>query len=96
MHFAAQFREATGYPPHGYVLYRRIDYAKELLSNTNLPLVEVALAVGFQEQSYFSTVFKRFTDETPARWRRAAMAAISDRNLQRPLVRPRHREDALV
>lgn len=96
MHFAAQFRVATGYPPHHYVLHRRIDHAKELLSGTHLPLVEVALAVGFQEQSHFSTVFKRFTDETPARWRRTAMAAISDRSRQRPLVSPRHQEGALV
>jgi transcriptional regulator GlxA family with amidase domain len=74
MHFAAQFRAATGCRPHDYVLQRRIDRAKEILSSTDLPLAEVALATGFQEQSYFSTVFKRLTDETPARWKRACGA----------------------
>jgi AraC-like DNA-binding protein len=69
MHFAAQFRAATGRRPREYVLQRRIDRAKEILLSTDMPLAEVALAVGFQEQSYFSTVFKRLTDETPARWR---------------------------
>lgn len=71
MHFAAQFRVATGCRPRDYVLQQRINRAKEMLSSTDMPLAEVAIAVGFQEQSYFSTVFKRLTDETPARWRHA-------------------------
>jgi AraC-like DNA-binding protein len=33
--------------------------------------VDVALAVGFQTQAHFSTVFKRLTGTTPARWRLA-------------------------
>ena len=70
MHFAAQFRAATGYRPHDYLLYQRIENAKAILSNTGTPLAEVAIALGFQAQSHFSTVFKRLTGETPARWRR--------------------------
>jgi transcriptional regulator GlxA family with amidase domain len=69
MHFAAQFRAATGYRPHEYLLHQRIEHAKTMLSDTKLPLVEVALAVGFCSQAHFSTVFKRITRETPARWR---------------------------
>jgi AraC family transcriptional regulator len=70
MHFAAQFREATGSRPHLYVLSRRIEKAKVTLLNTNMPIAEVALSVGFNAQSHFSTVFKRFTGDGPARWRR--------------------------
>ena len=69
MHFAAQFRAATGNRPHDYVLYHRIESAKDILSTSDMPLAEVALAVGFHAQAHFSTVFKRLTDETPARWR---------------------------
>jgi AraC family transcriptional regulator len=69
MHFAAQFRAATGYRPHDYLLHQRIESAKAILSSTDTPLAEVALAVGFQAQPHFSTVFKRLTGETPARWR---------------------------
>jgi AraC-like DNA-binding protein len=72
MHFAAQFRAATGYRPHEYLLLRRIERAKELLSNDDMPIVQVALSVGFQGQAHFSTVFRRIAGETPARWRRAA------------------------
>ena len=69
MHFAAQFRAATGHRPHDYVLHQQIECAKDILSSSDMPLAEVALAVGFQAQAHFSTVFKRLTDETPARWR---------------------------
>jgi AraC family transcriptional regulator len=72
MHFAAQFRAATGYRPHEYLLHQRIEHAKSLLSTTETPLAEIALAVGFCTQAHFSTVFKRITGDTPARWRCAS------------------------
>jgi AraC family transcriptional regulator len=72
MHFAAQFRAATGYRPREYLLHQRVEHAKSLLSNTETPLAEVALTVGFCTQAHFSTVFKRITSETPARWRCAS------------------------
>ena len=70
MHFAAQFREATGCRPHEYLLQHRIERAKQMLVGTDTTLVEVALSVGFQTQSHFSTVFKRLAGDTPARWQR--------------------------
>ncbi|MEI9413461.1 AraC family transcriptional regulator [Mesorhizobium sp. Cs1299R1N1] len=69
MHFAAQFRAATGIRPHEFLLRRRIERAKEMLAQTQTPLVEIALNIGFQTQSHFSVVFKRFVGETPNRWR---------------------------
>ncbi|MEI9401824.1 AraC family transcriptional regulator [Mesorhizobium argentiipisi] len=69
MHFAAQFRAATGIRPHEFLLRRRIEHAKEMLAKTQTPLVEIALCIGFQTQSHFSVVFKRFVGETPNRWR---------------------------
>jgi AraC-like DNA-binding protein len=69
MHFARQFRVATGVRPHEYVVRRRIERAKELLRNSGISLVEVALGVGFQTQPHFTTVFKRFVGQTPHRWR---------------------------
>ena len=72
MHFAAQFRAATGYRPREYLLNHRIEHAKSLLTTTQRPLAEIALAVGFSTQAHFSTVFKRISSQTPARWRAAA------------------------
>ena len=70
MHFAAQFRIATGLRPHEYLLLQRVEQAKCMMLETETPLVEVALSVGFQAQAHFSTVFKRFTGRSPARWKR--------------------------
>jgi AraC family transcriptional regulator len=70
MYFAAQFKAATGYRPHEYVLFRRIEHAKALMLKSDAQLVEVALRTGFSGQAHFSTVFKRFAAETPAQWRK--------------------------
>ena len=75
MHFAAQFRVATGCRPHDYLLQQRIERAKQMLADTDTPLVEVALSVGFQTQSHFSTVFRRLAGETPGRWQRTRRGA---------------------
>lgn len=72
MHFAAQFRAATGSRPHHYLLQRRIERSISLMTQTPIPLAELALTVGFQSQSHFSTVFKRLTGQSPAQWRKAA------------------------
>lgn len=71
MHFAAQFRVATGMRPHEFLLRRRIELAQQMLLETRDPLVEIALAVGFQTQAHFTTVFRRFVGDTPYQWRSA-------------------------
>lgn len=76
MHFAAQFRLAMSVTPHDYVVCRRIEHARRLLRETNLPLAQIALAVGFQSQAHFTTVFRRQLNETPWRWRRREQCRI--------------------
>ncbi len=74
MHFAAQFRKATGLRPHQYLLQRRVEKAKTLLATSSAPIAEVALSVGFSSQSHFTGVFKRLTNHTPLRWRELSLA----------------------
>jgi AraC family transcriptional regulator len=69
MHFASQFRAATGLRPHEFLLQRRIRRAAELMKDSTMPIMEIALTVGFQTQAHFTTVFKRFTGCTPRSWR---------------------------
>ena len=76
MHFAAQFRTATGFRPHEYLLFKRIERAKAVLAATEMPLVQVAFSVGFVAQAHFSTVFKRFTGKSPARWKQECQHAV--------------------
>ncbi len=74
MHFAAQFRAATGMRPHEYLLHRRIERARQLLLESRLPLVEIAFEVGFKTQAHFTTVFAQFVGETPNVWRQRNQA----------------------
>jgi AraC-like DNA-binding protein len=84
MHFAAQFRAATGLRPHEYLLRRRIERAQELLLGGSETIVEVALSVGFQTQSHFTSIFKRFVGQTPQVWRRtyAVKSSVTDARKQ--------------
>lgn len=52
-----------------YLTERRIRQAKVLLKNSNMPLLEVAIAVGFENQSYFSRVFKSHVGSSPRQFR---------------------------
>jgi AraC family transcriptional regulator len=69
-HFARQFKATTGLPPHQYVIARRVERAQHLLrGDDELGLAEIALRVGFSDQSKFSFHFKRITGVTPGQFR---------------------------
>ena len=70
LYLARAFKTATGRSPHQYVLARRLERAKELLRNTDTPIVEVALAAGFSSQSHLSNWFGRLVGLSPAVYRR--------------------------
>jgi AraC family transcriptional regulator len=69
-HFARQFKATTGLPPHRYLIARRVERAQHLLqADDEVGLGEVALRVGFSDQSKFSFHFKRITGVTPGQFR---------------------------
>jgi AraC-like DNA-binding protein len=68
MHFAAQFKAATGLRPHQYLLRRRVERARDMFARTRMSITDVALLVGFQTQAHFTTVFKRFAGQPPRAW----------------------------
>ncbi len=72
MHFAAQFRRATGYSPYAYLLRRRIEHAQALLRHSNKSILDIATDSGFNSQSSFTTAFRTLIGDTPHRWRTKA------------------------
>jgi transcriptional regulator GlxA family with amidase domain len=70
-HFARAFAQSVGVPPHSYLLQRRIEKAQQLVLDTELPLSEIALAVGFFDQSHLARHFRRLAGTPPsiARWK---------------------------
>lgn len=69
-HFIRMFNRSFGVPPHQYVLTRRIEKAKQLLTYSALSMTQVALEVGYQSHSHFSNAFRRFTGYTPSQFRK--------------------------
>ena len=69
--FVRAFRDATGVPPHRYLRGLRIDKAREMLEQTDLPVIEIALHCGFGQPSHFATSFRAATGLGPRAWRQA-------------------------
>jgi AraC family transcriptional regulator len=70
-HFARMFKQGTGVPPHQYVLRRRIERARALLADLELPIGDVAVRCGFAHPSHFSDSFHRLQGVTPTEYRRS-------------------------
>jgi AraC family transcriptional regulator len=64
-HFARLFKQSTGLSPYQYVIKCRIDRAKLLLTKGKSQISEIALEVGFADQSQFTRHFKRLVGITP-------------------------------
>jgi len=70
-YFATAFKASTGISPHRYVIERRIDLARDLLLRKEKTISEIALAVGFSNQSHLTASFRRTTGVTPRKFRQS-------------------------
>jgi AraC-like DNA-binding protein len=69
-HFARSFSRSAGLTPHRYVIQCRVAKARELLAATDLALTDIALNVGFSDQSHFSRRFQELVGVPPGAYRR--------------------------
>ena len=58
------FKQETGQNLFDYITQERIKHAKYLLKNTDLKILDIARACGYEDQSYFSQVFRKHTGVT--------------------------------
>ncbi|WP_170936947.1 MULTISPECIES: helix-turn-helix domain-containing protein [Rhodomicrobium] len=70
-HFAYAFKRSLGETPHRYVMSRRLEKARALLAETEMPLAEIAIAAGFADQSHFSRCFRDVFGLSPSQFRRS-------------------------
>lgn len=70
-YFSKMFKLETGETFNRYLNIVRIEKSKKLLLYRQLPIVEIAAMVGFEEQSYFTKVFKRITGMSPCQYRKS-------------------------
>jgi len=68
--FSYLFKKLFGSSPMAYFVELRIQRAKELLDNSNLSVKEVAWKLGFEDQLYFSRIFKKVTGVPPSVYRK--------------------------
>ena len=67
------FKKETGQTFINYLHNYKIEKSKNLLENTNMTLLDISLEVGFNNQSYYSTIFKKYTNMTPLEYRETAL-----------------------
>lgn len=68
-YFCELFKQSTGLSPHQYVIRRKIELAKELLSDPRVRIIEASARTGFVDQSHFTKVFRRVVGVSPSRYR---------------------------
>ncbi len=68
-HFAREFKQAFGTPPHRYLLTRRIERATALLRDTDLLITEIALQTGWNSIGTFGRIFNDIIGESPGEFR---------------------------
>ncbi|MCZ3376453.1 MULTISPECIES: AraC family transcriptional regulator [unclassified Rhizobium] len=73
-HFSHAFKASTGLPPHQWQTQARLEKAKHLLLNSEMPLTTVAVETGFADQAHFTRVFRKNVGAAPASWKRSRLA----------------------
>ena len=69
-YFLRCFKEATGFSPLQYVITKRVERARDMLSNGSESIAEIAYASGFSSQSHLNWAFKRHFGVTPGAFKR--------------------------
>lgn len=68
-YFQAVFKNAMGITPNNYITMLRLEQAKQLLLMTTLTIGDIAFECGFNDNVYFSYVFKKHYNMTPTEFR---------------------------
>lgn len=68
-YFSTYFKQSAGLSFKEYLNMVRVEESKRLLTNTEYSIIDIAVATGFENQSYFSKVFKKYTGLTPRQFR---------------------------
>ena len=68
-HLSGMFRKETGQTISAYLSYVRIEKSKQLLKTSEIPIAQIGALCGFEDQSYFTRVFKQQTGLSPKKYR---------------------------
>jgi AraC family transcriptional regulator len=68
-HFSRAFKKSTGFTPSQYLVRMRMELARRLLRETDRPVVQIGLDVGYSSPSHFAQVFRREVGVLPSEYR---------------------------
>lgn len=68
-YFLKEFKQFTAVTPYQYIIRKKINYSKRLLSETSDSITSIALELGFNDTSHFSRTFKQHEQLTPKQFR---------------------------
>ncbi len=83
--FSRLFKEQHGICYLEYTLGKRLEFAKDRLGNTQMPITTIGYEAGFRDPSYFARAFKQFVGCTPSEYRNGAPSSatmLAEQNLQ--------------
>ncbi len=69
-HLSHLYKQETGLSPMRYVMHRRIGEAQNMLMNSEMQVSKISARVGFEDNCYFSSTFKKQVGLTPSEYRR--------------------------
>lgn len=69
-HFARSFKTSFGLSTHQWLIQHRIEHAKQLMIQTRMSLIDIAVQSGFNDQAAFTRTFHQLVGVSPGRWRR--------------------------
>lgn len=79
-HYSALFRNKTGISPIEYFIKLKIQYACQLLSQSDLRISDIADKIGYEDTFYFSRLFKKVTGKSPRDYKNALSRNKNDKN----------------
>jgi AraC-like DNA-binding protein len=69
-HFNRLFAKYLGVTPYKYIMDKKIDKAKILITETNIPITQISFELGIKSHSNFCSIFKKHTGKTPENFRK--------------------------
>ena len=69
-YYKQKFKQEVGITPSEYIMLQKIEKAKEILTESDTSITDIAFSLGFSSSNYFCAVFKKFMDCTPKDYRK--------------------------